>query len=151
MTDIAQTAPATGGRPWHLWVVGIVSLLWNAMGGFDYIMTQTRNEAYMAKFTPEQLEFFYGFPAWVEGAWAMAVWSAVAGSVLLLLANRWAVTAFIISIVSMVLTTVHNYILSNGMEIMGGAGPLAFTIVIWVISILLLIYAQKMAANGTLK
>ena len=35
------------------------------MGAFDYVMTETRNEAYMAEFTPEQLEFFYGFPAWM--------------------------------------------------------------------------------------
>ena len=51
--------------PRHLWVVGIVVLLWNLLGAWDYIMTETKNEAYMGQFTPEQLEFFYGFPAWL--------------------------------------------------------------------------------------
>ena len=55
--------------PWHLWVIGVVALLWNAMGALDYVMTQTRNEEYMSNFTPEQLSFFYGFPAWVDAAW----------------------------------------------------------------------------------
>ena len=25
--------------PWHLWVVGVVSLLWNGFGGYDFIMS----------------------------------------------------------------------------------------------------------------
>ena len=25
--------------PWHLWVVGVVTLLWNAVGIFSYMMT----------------------------------------------------------------------------------------------------------------
>ena len=52
-----EVPKAAGTRaPWHLWVVGIISLLWNAMGAFDYLMSQTRNEQYMAAFTPEQLD-----------------------------------------------------------------------------------------------
>ena len=51
--------------PWHLWVVGVVALLLSAMGALDYVMTQTKNDSYMSNFTPERLEFFYGFPAWV--------------------------------------------------------------------------------------
>ena len=57
MSD-AQTVPT----PKHLWVVGIVMALWNAMGAFDYTMTQTQNEAYMGQFTPEQLEVLLQFP-----------------------------------------------------------------------------------------
>lgn len=44
--------------PWHLWLIGVVALLWNAMGAFDYVMTQTRNDAYTSNFTAEQLAFF---------------------------------------------------------------------------------------------
>ena len=34
--------------PWHLWVVGVVGLLWSAMGAMDFVMTQTRNESYLS-------------------------------------------------------------------------------------------------------
>ena len=44
--------------PRHLWIVGIVALLWNLLGAMDYVMTETKNEAYMDQVTPEQLEFF---------------------------------------------------------------------------------------------
>jgi hypothetical protein len=144
----ASPAPAT---PKHLWIVGIVSLLWNAVGAFDYLMTQTRNESYMSQFTPEQLEFFYGFPTWVESAWAIAVWGAVVGSVLLLLRVRWAGLAFVISLVAMIATTIHNYGISNGMEIMGGVGPLIFSIVIFVVGVLLVVYSRWMCNRGVLR
>ena len=55
-------------RPWHLWLVGILGLLWNLVGAYDYLMTQTQNVSYMSQFTPEQLEYFYGFPTWVVAA-----------------------------------------------------------------------------------
>lgn len=137
--------------PIHLWIVGVLSLLWNAMGAFDYFMTQTRNEAYMARFTPEQLEFYYGFPAWVEGAWAIAVWGALLGSVLILLRRSWALPVFAVSFVAMLATTVHNYVLSSGAEIAGGVGPLIFAGVIFIVALLLVIYCRSMAARGILR
>jgi hypothetical protein len=57
------TADGAVRTPWHLWVVGAVSLLWNAMGAFDYLMTQSRAEWYMSQFTAEQLDYFGSFPA----------------------------------------------------------------------------------------
>lgn len=29
--------------PWHLWLIGIIAVLWHAGGAFDYLMTQTNN------------------------------------------------------------------------------------------------------------
>jgi len=136
--------------PWHLWTVGVLSLLWNAVGAFDYTMTQTHNESYMANFTAEQLEYFYEFPAWVVFFWALAIWGSIAGSVLLLLRNRWAVEAFLVSMVSMFITFIYNYGLSNGMEVMGGTGSLIFTLVIVIVAILLYIYSKKMRTKGVI-
>ena len=33
--------------PWHLWVFGVVSLLWNFGGAYDYVMVRTGNQAYL--------------------------------------------------------------------------------------------------------
>ena len=137
--------------PWHLWVVGIVSLLWNAVGAFDYVMTQTRNEGYMAQFTEEQLAFFYGFPAWVDAAWAVAVWLAVLGSILLLMRSAHAVWAFILSFAAMILTSVHNYVLSDvRMTDVVGPEALYFSLVIVVVGVFLIVYARRMKIIGVL-
>ncbi len=135
--------------PWHLWVIGVVALLWNGMGAMDYVMTMTKNEAYMSSFTPEQLDFFYGFPSWVVAAWAIAVWGGVLGAVLLLFRKGLAVWVFLVSLIAMAITAIHNFLLSNGAEVMGTTG-LFFTIVIFVVACALYLYARAMQRKGVL-
>ena len=130
--------------PWHLWVIGVVALVWSAMGAMDYVMTQTRNEAYMSGFTPEQLSFFYGIPTWAVATWAIAVWGGVLGALLLLIRRRHAVWVFLAPLIAMVITTFQNYVLSNGMEIMGDAFSLGFTAVIFLFALAFFLYARAM-------
>jgi hypothetical protein len=136
--------------PRHLWVVGVLAVLWNAIGAFDYAATQFRYEPYMSQFTPEQLEYFYGLPAWADATWAIAVWGALLGSIGLLLRKRWSVPVFGASIVGMVLTAVHNFLLSDGLAIMG-QGAVAFTAVIWLIAFGLFFYARSLSKRGVLR
>ncbi len=136
--------------PWHLWVVGVVGLLWNAMGALDYVMTQTRNEDYMANFTPEQLEFFYGLPAWVDAFWAIAVWGGVVGAILLLIRRSQAVWVFLASLIALIITAFQNYVLSNGLEVMGDPFVLAFTALIFLGAVALYLYARAMRRRRVL-
>jgi len=139
----------TTKAPVHLWIVGVLAVLWNAMGAFDYLATQLQLDFYMSQFSQEQLDYFYGFPAWVEAAWATAIWTAVLGSLCLLFRKSWAVGLFGLSILGMAVTTVYNFVLTNGMEIMGSEGA-TFTAVIWVIALFLYFYAQAMAKRNVL-
>jgi len=143
-------ATAKSRTPWHLWVVGVLAFLWNSMGAFDYVMTETRNEGYMSQFTPEQLEYFYGFPAWVVALWAIAVWGGVLGAVLLLLRKRFAAGVLLVSFLAMVVTTFHNFVLSDGLEAIGDPVALVFSAVIFVFAFLLYVYARAMRNRGVL-
>ena len=142
MTE-SRTKPA----PKHLWIVGIVTLLWNLMGAFDYLMTQTRNESYMSQFTPEQLEFFYGFPTWVDATWALAVWGAVAGSIALLLRRRVAGPLFFVALLSLIATSIHNFGMKAGAALMG-SGAVIFTVVIYLVAIGEIAYARFLCVRG---
>jgi hypothetical protein len=135
--------------PMHLWIVGILALLWNAMGAWDYLATELRLEAYMEGFTEEQLAYFYGFPSWVVAFWAIAVWGSLLASIGLLLRRKWSVWAFGVSFVALVVTSIYNFGLSNGAEVMGSTGVI-FSVVIWIISILLLVYACWLSRRGVL-
>lgn len=135
--------------PPHLWVVGILSLLWNAMGCFDYLATKLQLDFYMSQFTETQLEYFYGFPAWISLFWALGVWGALLGSLALLFRSRWAVTLFAVSLLGMIVSTAYTVFLSDGLEIMGSGGA-AFSAVIFGIGVLLLAYARRMSARDVL-
>jgi hypothetical protein len=139
-----------GRTKWQFWAIGIIALIWNAGGAFDYVMTQTRNESYMSGFTSEQLEFFYGLPAWTVAAWAIGVWGGVLGTILLLLRKRAAVWAYGASIVGIAITTFQNYVLANGFEVAGDAFSLAFSAAIIIVAVALLLYARAMHRRGIL-
>ena len=137
--------------PWHLWLVGIFSLLWSGMGALDYLMAQTRNESYMSNFSIEQLEYFNSFPSWLIAAWACAVWGGVAGAILLLLRRKIAAQVFLFSLLCMVATTIHNYGFANGLEVVGDTFSLVFTAVIFIFIVAFYIYSTMMSKRGVLR
>jgi hypothetical protein len=143
MNETATNAPI------HLWIIGVISLLWNAMGAFDYTATHMQLEFYMSQFTAEQLEYFYGFPSWAVATWAIAVWTSLLGSLALLLRKAWATWLFGVSILGLLLTTVYNFVLSDGKAVMG-SGAAIFSAAIWIIAIFLFFYARAMTRRGVL-
>lgn len=141
--------------PVHLWIVGGISLLWNAFGAIDYTMTNMKNMWWLkdfAQLTSEQIAYFDTFPGWATAAWAFGVWGAFAGSLLLLMRSRHAVTAFIVSLAGLAVNTLFQFGLSpvNPTELFG-PGPMWTTLVIWVVAIALLYYARRQAAAGVLR
>jgi len=135
--------------PMHLWIVGVLALLWNFMGCFDYLATQLKLESYMGKFTQAQLDYFYGIPAWAVSGWAFAVWGAFVGSIGLLLRKRWSVWAFAVSLFGMIVSSIYTVILTDGVT-MSGTGGVIFTVVIWIVAIFLLWYSMNQAKAGVL-
>ena len=109
--------------PMHLWIVGGLATLWNALGCFDYTMTRMRNTDYLASAMPSvdpnaMLAWIDGFPLYAQFGWGLGVWGGLIGSVLLLMRSRWAVWAFALSLL--------GAILSLGYQIVA-APPLAGT------------------------
>lgn len=135
--------------PVHLWIVGVLALLWNLMGAFDYVATQFRIDFYLRQFTEEQLAYFYGFPAWAVAGWAFGVWGAVVASIGLLMRRKWSVWGFAVSLAGMLASSIYTLGLSEGAAMMG-AGGVIFTVVVWAAAIFLLVYARAMANRGVL-
>ncbi|MNQ70195.1 hypothetical protein D3C85_848260 [compost metagenome] len=147
MTDIARRA----ATPWHLWLVGLLSLAWNGYGAFDYIQTNTRGEAYMraSGFGDAAVAYFFAMPTWMYVPWTMGVWGAVLGSLLLLARSRWAVHAFAISLIGAFVSVIYTYFIGNGLQALG---PVAHVqLVILAIAALLLWYASAMAKKAVLR
>jgi hypothetical protein len=148
MADPTQSAKT----PWHLWVVGGLSLLWNAVGALDFTMTQTDNEAWLKGFTQEQLAYIHGFPLWSVFAWGVGTWGSFLGSVMLLCRRGLAFHLFAASLAGALGTTLYSFGLSDGLRIMGGGvGMVVFNGIILTVSVLLLVYAKNMRKRGLLR
>ncbi|MEL6531376.1 MAG: hypothetical protein AAFQ27_15565 [Pseudomonadota bacterium] len=135
--------------PVHLWVIGVVSLLWNAGGVSSYLMTELGMLEAM-EFPPDQLAFFASFPAWAVAFWALGVWGCFLGSAALLLRSKWAVTLFGLSIIGLIGTTVYQRFVVELPTSMQTFGNDLFAAAIWVITLALFIYASRMKRAGVL-
>jgi hypothetical protein len=147
MTDTMTTR-----TPWHLWVVGVVGLLWNAYGCFDYTMTQLQGDAWLRsmKMTEAQMAYFNAMPAWTHGAWAIGVWGGLVGSALLLLRMKWAFHLFVASLLGLVASLIYQYGLSNGMEVGGTSGAVMYAVIL-AACLFFIWYARMMSKRGVLR
>ena len=150
MTD--TTARLTTSTPWHLWVVGILAVLWSGFGGYDYFMTNTDGDAYMAGMgmTEAQIAWMNAMPAWMNAPWALGVWGAVLGSVLLLLRMKWAFHAFVVSLLGLLVSLVYTYGMSDGAAVMGATG-MAMNAVILAAALFFVWYSRMMTGKGVLR
>ncbi|MGQ2936914.1 MAG: hypothetical protein ACT6RK_22730, partial [Sphingopyxis sp.] len=99
-----------------------------------------------------QQAYFASFPVWANIGWALGVWGSLLGSLLLLVRSRHAVTAFLVSLIGLALSSVYQFGMHYGdLMRMFGAFPMIFTAVIWVIAIALFLYARSQAARGVLR
>lgn len=136
--------------PWHLWAVGLVSLLWNSGGAISYTMTHLGMLESM-EMPPDQIAFYSSFPAWATAFWALGVWGCFFGSLALLFRSRFAVWLFAISIVGLIGTTVFQWGVADMPAALTTTGHKLFAATIWVITIGLFIYARRMRAAGVLR
>ncbi len=147
MTDM------TVKTPWHLWVVGVVSLLWNGFGAYDFIMTTTQGEKYFRASGMDQamIDYFNAMPTWMYVPWVLGVWGAVIGSILLLMRNKLAFPAFALSLLGAVGSLIFG--LMNPMpplpEAMAMMKYMPWVIV--VIAAFLAWYAMSMKNKGVLR
>ena len=137
--------------PWWFWAVAVASLAWNSGGPIDWVMTKTHNASYLAAMTPEQQAWLATYPAWMEVAWALGVWGAVLGSVLLLARSRFAVAVFAVSLAGLVVGTIYQYGLSAMPASLKTPGGIGFTAALWVVASALVWFAIRMRARGILR
>lgn len=138
--------------PWHLWLVGVMSLLWNGFGAFDFTMTITRGAEYLRSMGSDEamIRWFETVPSWLYVLWGLGVWGGVIAAVFLLLRRRRAVTAYGLSLLGAVGST-----LSQKLGLVGSVpdveGPLSsMPFIIIGLALVQLFYAAHLAKRSVL-
>ena len=148
MSETQRSRPQ--GRPWHLWLIGIIGGLWSAIGVMSFMLTQLDVDAVMSRFPAEQRQYFESFPLWAVAFWAIGVVGGVAGCLLLLLKNRLAFHVLLASVIGTIVCNLGGLFLLGGMRVMAETGGLGFTLFPIVVAAVLAYYARAMSENGTL-
>jgi hypothetical protein len=146
----------TARTPAHLWIVGILSLLWNCFGCYDYLMTRMHNMAYIAKSMPGvdpnvALAWVEGMPIYSQIGWGLGVWGGLLGAVLLLARSRYAVWAFAASMLGIVMSIGYQLVAAPALP---GADTTIYKVMPYVIivaGLFQLWYSWSLEQKGALR
>jgi hypothetical protein len=105
MSELAMQSAPTARAPWHLWLVAILSLLWNAAGAYVIVSAQSGATLDMDAY---EIAYYAAQPAWFVGMTDFALLTALGGALALFLRSGWALTLYALSIAAMVVTTIHD-------------------------------------------
>jgi hypothetical protein len=137
--------------PVHLWIVGILALLWSAFGCYDYWMTETANRTYLSQFPADVITYMNALPKWTIATWALGVWGGLAGSLLLLARNRFAVWAFALSFLGAVVGLGYQMFMTAEPAGMKTGAMAVMPWVIIAICAFLLWYSWSMEKKGVIR
>ena len=140
------SAPIRASR-WHLWVVAILTLLWNGSGAYTIMMAQAGR---LTDIDAVEASYYAAQPLWFVITTDIALLLPIAAAVALLLRSRIAVWLFALLLVT--------FVINNGYDIAAGTslvrvdrGWLITTVLIAVISVLQFVYAWAMKRRGVLQ
>ncbi len=147
--DTAKQIDPEAKAPLHLWVVGILSLLWSGYGCYDFVMTNVRDAGYLAPLPPDMIDYLDAYPAWVVLGWAAGVGFSLIGALLLLGRSLWAAYAFAFSLLGLATTQVYDFATPTPPS-MKTAANWGMTGLIWIVAVGLLLYAIRMRTRRVL-
>jgi hypothetical protein len=132
------------------WVIGIIALLWNAMGVYNYLIQAFKAEAFTQSLTEAQLAFMESMPSWNTALFAIAVFSGFIGTVLLLMKKKTATPLFLISFITATIMQLYWLFGTDAIEVFSESMPYLMPIIVIVFCAFILWYAKNQKAKGVI-
>ncbi len=145
MGDVMNDETA-GGVHWSFWAIGAVALIWNVMGGINFLV-QMNTDALTAY--PEAARaIIEGRPAWATGGFAIAVFGGALGCLLLLLRKSVAYYLFIASLLGVIVTMIHTVGIASSTIDFSAFEILMMILMPLVVAAFLIWYAKQAESTG---
>ncbi len=112
--------------PAHLWVVGLLLVLWNGWGLAFAIAAQTDR---LPAVEPEASAYFEAQPLWFVVLADLGPVAGIAGAVALLLQSRWATWLFVTQIAVIVLANAYEVAIGTSLLLSNGEARLTTLVI----------------------
>ena len=139
--------PAIKPPTWY-WVVSVLALIWMLFGVFAWTMDFLMDEAALAQMTDAQRQLYSVRPQWLFIVYAIAIFSGLVGAIGLVMRKAWAIPAFWISLIAIVIQFGYTLFGMDAIRLLGAAAALPFPIVIFAIGAALLWFAIRAKKSG---
>jgi hypothetical protein len=144
---MATTVQSKGVPVWF-WVVAVLSLLWEAIGCFMYVQQMSMSADQFAGLPQAQQDVWTQTPGWAVAAYAVAVWSGLAGAIGLLLRKAWSRAFFVLSLLGIVVQFGTVFLTTDIVAAMGPAQAMGFPVFIFVVGVGLVWFSGFAAKRG---
>lgn len=128
---------------WSFWVIGASMLLWNVMGGINFLMQMY--PATLADYPEAARSLVEGRPLWATGAFAIAVFGGALGCLLLLIKKAAAYPVFIVSLLGVVVTNIYTFAVTRSTEIW------VASLMSLAVAVFLIWYAKRVERKGWIR
>ncbi len=139
-----------GKLPVWFWAVAGLAVVWNLMGVAAYLMEVTMSKEALAALPEAQREIQANMPAWVTGAFAIAVFAGLAGSIALALRRSLATPLLVGSLVAALAQFGYLFLMTNALAAIGPSVA-AMPTVILVIAAFLIWFSMRSKGKGWLR
>jgi hypothetical protein len=144
---MSTVAVPAATRPWHLWVVGILTLLWNGSGAVTILMAQMGR---LPDISADEAAYYAAQPTWNVILTNIATFAPVLAGIALLLRSQRAVWLFALSLALILALDVYELVVGTS-RALANQGALIVTVIIAVIAVLQLVYSTAMKKRGVLR
>lgn len=129
--------------------LALIGLLWNAFGVYMYLKSVRMFGDPLIGLDPAHRALAESVPAWVTGAFAVAVFAGLLGSLLMVLGKRLASPVLLLSLLAVIVQSAW-IVLASDARAVEGALALVMPGIITLVAILLVWLAARGAARGWL-
>lgn len=137
--------------PTWYWIVSALALVWMLFGVLAWLADVTMDESALAQMTEAQRQLYTSRPQWLFVVYAIAIFSGLVGAIGLLMRKSWAIPAFAVSLVAIIVQFGYTFLVMDTLEVLGAAAALPFPIVIFAIGVLLLWFAMRSKKVGWIR
>lgn len=129
------------------WIIGVISLLWNSMGVYNYLIQAYQTEAYTSSVNEAQLALMESMPSWNTALFAIAVFSGLIGTIFLLMRKKLAVPLFFLSFITATVMQLYWLFGTDAVEVFKEDMPYLMPIIVIVFCAFILWYSKSQKAN----
>ncbi len=136
--------------PGWYWAVAGLAALWEAGGCYAYLTQVSMKAADMGALPAAQRDLWLAMPVWIWCAYAIAVWVGLSGALGLLMRQRWARLAFILSLLAAIVQFGWTFLVRNALSALGAPAAILPAAII-LIGAFLVWFAGAAARSGGLR
>ena len=141
--------PLNQKPPGLFWAASGVALIWSLIGVWMYLDQVTMTPADLAEMPQGMRTLYETAPSWQTGAFAIAVFAGLLGSIGLLMRRSWSRILFVISLIAVIVQMFWPFFMADALNLIGPSGAI-MPVVIIIVNALLVWFASIATARGWL-